>query len=389
MGLRLPWDKNYLKISFHVIVTLIAIYAVMLLLKNAPKAITEAELFLEYTFSVLTPLIIAVVFSYIVNPAVDFLQGFYDKLAKKKRKPVFRKRIAGTVFLYIILFSGVVLIIILAVMGIGESDIILIEEKIRASLFGFTNTLKQLNIKLAEIGLVENETSMFDGTMNFIKAGIGKITGYFAGRASSIGSFAVDLLIGLTAAFYFLVEKERILYYGRDIIKTFLPKYSEGILDSLSEANRIFSGYIGGQLTDAIVMATLISLAFLIIGIDYPFIIGVISGFSNLIPYVGAIVAFFLAVSVALLGGSPMKAMYAAIVILLLQQLDSAVIVPKIVGNKVELHPVLVILSLSVFGSIFGIWGMVFAVPVTAIIKIILYRIYRKQKNRLSKDLEI
>lgn len=126
MGLRLPWDKNYLKISFHVIVTLIAIYAVMLLLKNAPKAITEAELFLEYTFSVLTPLIIAVVFSYIVNPAVDFLQGFYDKLAKKKRKPVFRKRIAGTVFLYIILFSGVVLIIILAVMGIGESDIILI-----------------------------------------------------------------------------------------------------------------------------------------------------------------------------------------------------------------------------------------------------------------------
>ena len=49
----------------------------------------------------------------------------------------------------------------------------------------------------------------------------------------------------------------------------------------------------------------------------------------------------------------------------------------------------LVILSLSVFGSIFGIWGMVFAVPVTAIIKIILYRIYRKQKNRLSKDLEI
>ena len=69
--------------------------------------------------------------------------------------------------------------------------------------------------------------------------------------------------------------------------------------------------------------------------------------------------------------------------------MDSAVIVPKIVGNKVELHPVLVILSLSVFGSIFGIWGMVFAVPVTAIIKIILYRIYRKQKNRLSKDLEI
>ena len=184
------------------------------------------------------------------------------------------------------------------------------------------------------------------------------------------------------------MEKEKILFYGRDIIKTVMPRHAEGILDSLSEANKIFSGYISGQLTDAIVMATLISLSFLIIGIDYPFIIGVISGFSNLIPYVGAIVAFLLAISVALLGGTPMKALYAAIVVILLQQLDSVVIVPKIVGDKVKLHPVLVILALSVFGGLFGIWGMVFAVPITALIKVTVARIYCRRKNRV-KNLEI
>ena len=164
-----------------------------------------------------------------------------------------------------------------------------------------------------------------------------------------------------------------------------MPKRGEDVLESLSEANRIFSGYISGQITDAVVMAALISVSFLMIGIDYPVIIGVISGFSNLIPYVGAIVAFILAVSVALIGGSPVKALYAAVVIILLQQLDSAVIVPRIVGKKVRLHPVLVILSLSVFGSLFGIWGMVFAVPTTALIKVMFKRLYDRQKIRIKQ----
>ena len=83
-----------------------------------------------------------------------------------------------------------------------------------------------------------------------------------------------------------------------------------------------------------------------------------------------------------------MKALYAAIVVILLQQLDSAVIVPRIVGNKVKLHPVLVILALSVFGGLFGIWGMVFAVPITALIKVTVARIYSRRKNRV-KNLEI
>lgn len=383
--MKLPWDKNYLKISFHVIVTLIAIYAIALVLKNAPEVIMKVEDFLAYIVNVLSPLIIAVIFSYIVNPAVEKLQGFCDKLFNIKHKRLFKKRIAGTAFLYIILFSGIILLIVFALTGIGTADIAAVEEKIRRSIFGFTNTLKQLNVKLAETGIIEKDSSAFDSIMVFIKTELTNFTSYFARKASAIGSFALDLLIGLTVAFYLLMEREKILYYGKECIRTFIPKHSDEVLDSLYEANRIFSGYISGQITDAFVMASLISISFLIIGIDYPLIIGVISGFSNLIPYVGAIVAFVLSISVALFSGTPIKALYAAIVILLLQQLDSAVIVPKVVGNKVKLHPVLVILALSVFGSIFGIWGMIFAVPITAMIKVIFQRIYNRKKNNIPR----
>lgn len=134
-------------------------------------------------------------------------------------------------------------------------------------------------------------------------------------------------------------------------------------------------------MTDAAIMATLISVSFSVAGIPYPVIIGVISGFSNLIPYVGAIVAFILSVTMGLLSGTPMKALYAAIIVILLQQLDTVYIVPKVVGRSVKLHPVLVLLSIYVFGSIWGLWGMVFAVPVTAVIKLLLTRLYVSKKK--------
>ena len=221
--------------------------------------------------------------------------------------------------------------------------------------------------------------------MYFIKNGLNNVYTYFSERITSIGGFLLDLLIGLTVSFYLLMEKERIVAKCRDIIKAFMPKHADKILFSLHEADNVFSGYISGQITDAFVMAALVSISLLIIGVDYPFIIGVISGFSNLIPYVGAVAAFVLAVSVALISGNAAKALYAAVVIILLQQLDSAVIVPKIVGKRVKLHPVLVILALTVFGKLFGIWGMVFAVPVTALIKIIFDRIYTMKKISAGK----
>ena len=394
--MKLPWDRNYLKISFHVVITLIAIYAVSLVLKNAPEAIRCAGRFLGYVVRVFSPLIIAAVFSYIASPVVDILQGFFDKAAKNGRtggkmvkKGTFRKRTKGTAALYLIIFGGLILLALFVASGIAGTDIAELERRVRSSVMGFMYTLREINIRLAEGGIVESETGLYDAVTGYISQGVDRISAAFAGTAATAGRFALDLLIGLTAAFYFLCERDKIIYYYREAIKTFMPGRADAVLCALETADGVFSGYISGQITDAFIMSSLVSVSFLIIGIDYPLIIGIVSGFSNLIPYIGAIAAFFLGVGVAFISGEPAKALYAAAAIILLQQLDSAVIVPKLVGNKVKLHPVLVILSLSVFGSVFGIWGMVFAVPVTALIKIVFSRIYKAKRNRLTKDLEI
>lgn len=382
--MKLSIDKKYMKISFHVIFTVIMIYAISLVIKNLPEAALLASGFVSKCISVLSPLIIALVFSYIADPAVDFFQ---NKTARFfKRNTVNRRR--GVILTYLAIAALLAVIIRYLAVKIGGTDINSLAKGITESIQGFSDLVVLLYVRLDELGILQS----MDGAsaQGFITSITTAVTDYIMGLAGSFtnaGSFIINMFIGLTAAFYLLAAKERILYFCGDILDVFLSEgHSRAIKGALSDINTTFSNYIGGQITDAIIMAVLISLSFSVAGIRYPVIIGIISGFSNLIPYVGAIVAFVLSVGVGLLSGTPIKALYAAIIVLALQQLDSIFIVPKVVGKSVELHPVLVLLSLSIFGSVFGISGMIVAVPVTALAKLYLSRWYQSRKQRRQAE---
>ena len=388
--MKLPWDKEYLKISFHVIVTIVTIYVLSILIKNIYKLNDIANEWISFITTILSPLIIALVFSYVVNPIVEFFQDKTESLFenipflnKKQQDPRFKVRTRGTIFTYILIFFAIGLVLKILVSKIGSADINMFANMITASVQEFSDLITMIYVKLEEMGVLQNVNG--SSAQQWITKGTNAITNYvmgFANSFSKVGSGVLNTFIGLTIAFYLLAEKERILYYCNDAIDVFFnSNISKTIKGVFTDMNNTFSGYIRGQVTDAIIMATLISISFSIAGIKYGIVIGIISGFSNLIPYVGAIVAFILSVGVGLLSGTPIKALYAAIIVLVLQQIDSIFIVPRVVGKSVELHPVLVLLSLSIFGSLFGILGMVVAVPVTALIKIFISRWYIKKRE--------
>ncbi len=205
------------------------------------------------------------------------------------------------------------------------------------------------------------------------------ITGYIP----KIGSSLIDIVVGLTAAFYFLMEKERILGFCKDASLVFFgEKATRRIRRVAREIDNVVMGYLGGQLTDAGIMAVLFSIAFTVVRLPYGVVLGLISGFSNLIPYFGAVMAFILAILAGLLSGEPIRALYASILILILQQIDSMFIVPKVVGKKVEMHPVLVLLSLAIFGRLFGFWGLLVAVPLGALIKNFYFWLMNKKQEK-------
>jgi len=200
-----------------------------------------------------------------------------------------------------------------------------------------------------------------------------------------IGNSLIDITIGLTVAFYFLMEKEMILNYLKEFsLLLFGEKATRRIRRASLEVNNVIIGYLGGQMTDAVIMAILFSISFTIVGLPYGVVLGLISGFSNLIPYFGAFIAFILAIMAGLLSGESIRALYASILILILQQIDSVYIVPKVVGKKVEMHPVLVLLSLAIFGRLFGFWGLLVAVPLGALINNFIIWFIKKRQGSLD-----
>lgn len=384
--MKLPWNKKYLQISFHFIITIIIIYILSLLIKNVNDVQRTFFLFLNKFISILEPLLIALIFAYLVDPVVDFFQKKSDKILPKKKKSnssaKFKTRRKGTIITYITIFFILVILGNIIVKKIGSTDIDALVSSFNEYIQGFSDMFVLLKVKLAEFGMLENVDGILQGWINGATLFLKEVTISIADSVTKAGSWILNSFIGLTVAFYFLVEKEKILYYSKDSLYTFLSSKKASKIESVChDINSVFSGYIGGQITDAIIMTILISIALSLIGIPYAVAIGVISGFSNLIPYVGAVVAFVLSVSVGLLSPAPIKALYAGIVVLFLQQIDGIFIVPKVVGKSVELHPALVLLSLSVFGGIFGLFGMIIAVPCTALMNLFVLRLYRKTKN--------
>ncbi|MBQ4347495.1 MAG: AI-2E family transporter, partial [Firmicutes bacterium] len=358
--MRLPWEKKYLVIGFHVVVTALAVFTAAVLLANIKDVGAALSAFFGGAFKLFSPVFLAAVMAYVLDPLTERLQNFWESIFPKKSRSGFRKRTAGALLTYLVLSLGIFILVRFLAIKLGAGGIDSLAEQIKASVSGFGELLIRFQIKLAELGILDS----VDGYIREITQALADwISNSVSGILSSfgrLGEWVLRIIIGITVAWYFLAEKEKLLHGIKNLIRTFFPQKSEKLLGFFREVNAIFSGYIGGQVTDALIMSGLVSVSFCIAGIPYAVLIGVISGFSNLVPYIGAFVAFLLSVTAGLFSDDPMKALYAAVIVILLQQLDSAVIVPRIVGNSVKMHPVLVIMSIYVFGRLFGLWGMFF-----------------------------
>ncbi|MCI8342766.1 MAG: AI-2E family transporter [Firmicutes bacterium] len=377
--MKLPWDENYLKISFHVVVTAVAVFVAIMLMARLKSIMAAFAGGLGFIVSVFSPLMIAVAASFLFDPLVSFYQ---KRFGRKQSAREFKTRKAGTTLAYITIFGVVAVIITTSVKSLGAADISQLSSALNGYIEEISQTLFSIQRQLSRMGVLSGINGFINTMIVRVTQSAKGMVVSFASSMSSVGKMALKLVIGLVIAFYFLVEKDRMIFRVKDTAMTFMPKrIREPVGRFFADVNKVFRGYVVGQVTDALIMALLIIICFEAAGIKYAVVIGLISGFSNLIPYVGAVVAFVLSVLVGLLSGNPIKAVYAAAIVIVLQQVDSLIIVPKVVGKNVQLHPALVILSLSVFGSLFGLWGMVFAVPVTSLIKINVDRYYEKRKN--------
>jgi predicted PurR-regulated permease PerM len=178
------------------------------------------------------------------------------------------------------------------------------------------------------------------------------------------------LVISPVVAFYLLLDWDRMIAK----VNAVLPREHALTIRGLArDVDTVLAGFVRGQLTVCLILGTFYALALMAIGLQYGFLVGMIAGMLSFIPYVGSVTGLVLSVGIAAIQfwGQPVWILVTAGIFLFGQFVEGNVLAPNLIGKSVGLHPVWLILALSVFGSLFGFAGLLVAVPVAAALGVI------------------
>lgn len=374
-------DKYYLKISIYIIFTASILFIMYSLFLNLGSITTAAFNLAGEIISALAPLFVGLILAYFLSPLVNLLDQkliaklFAARSGKNKTSP-HASRTLSIISAFLIVFAVISLVFYtLYIMIIGKIIVGDFETMFKNTVAYFSkyqDMFAALSRKLTESGLAENIKDPIQMFIAWISGGI--VSGSsIANNLSKIGGGLFNLFLGAVIAFYLLKDQDFFIRLWRKTLHILLPLEANGKLnETLHEINIVISRFLRGQLLDALIIAILSSVGLSLVGIDFAVFIGFFAGAANVIPYFGPIIGIIPAVIVSLLDGSITKALLAAAVLLGIQQIDGAIISPRVVGESTGLHPVFVLLAVIIGGKYFGILGMLLAVPIAAIIKLFI-----------------
>ncbi|WP_416197866.1 AI-2E family transporter [Sporanaerobacter sp.] len=303
--------------------------------------------------------IFSLIFAYLFNPVVELIE--------KKGIP----RLWSVIIVYILIIA------ILAVVFFTFLPKIIREFKKLGNVL--PNYIDQINNFLYNINnssllKSSNLPPQLDGVKDVFKENLESIESFIIKWFSDfvdkiINMFSKIFIIAIIPiiSFYFLKDKE---FFKKKIYLIIPKSHRNEMINLFKEIDNMLGQFIRGRVIVAIFVGVSTTIALALLKINFAFIIGMLAGLADIIPYFGPIIGIIPAVFFAILE-SPIKALWVIIIFTIIQQIENDIITPKIVGESVGIHPVTVMLSLIIGGGFFGILGMVLAIPVVAILKII------------------
>ena len=197
----------------------------------------------------------------------------------------------------------------------------------------------------------------------------------------------LKFIVGLIMSIYLLYDKEIFIRNTKRLFYAiFTEARAEGLIAFGREVDNIFSRYLIGKLIDSSIIGILCYIGLSFIKGPYPMLLGIVVGITNMIPYFGPFIGMIPATLITLFY-SPIKALWVLVFIFLLQQFDGLYLGPKILGDKLGLGPFWIISAILIGGGTFGVLGMLLAVPIVAVIKMLLEKYIDKKLQ--SKNINI
>lgn len=200
------------------------------------------------------------------------------------------------------------------------------------------------------------------------------VLGGISGLAMGIVHLLVVFIAGPFIALYSLIDLPRLRRFGRRLIP---PRYRAEVEVVSRDLSQVVGGFVRGQLIVATFVGVATSIGLSIIGLPFWLVVGFIAGVTNLVPLIGPFVGGLIGVVIALVIEGPGLAVLVVIVVTIVQQLDGHVVSPLVMGRTVRMHPLMVLLALLLAGTLYGIFGMLVAVPLAAGAKVLVSHLWQ------------
>lgn len=393
-NLREKIDPVLGKISIYVILTASVLY---LLYKISSPIFSFLGWILELILkllSLLKPLFWGFFVAYLLMPLTNFLQTRIAGSRLNRRQKSCRSL---SVALTIIIVLAVLVLLLSVMISTFTSQVQIADFKSTVSFIKgigdnikamYDWVLRYLDSMSLDMGQFEDAVDAIVNGFNSWLAGLGK---NFVSTIEDLPHIVSQILFTIIFAIWFLLDGGRIaIYWGKVMCALFSDNVREKIGEFLEDCDAAFSGYIRGQVMDALFMMAVISVTLYLCKIPFSIAIGVLAGIGNLIPYIGPFIAYAGVIIVCLINGEYTKMIFTLIILWVIQSIDGNIINPKLVGKHTHVHPMYVIVALIIGSAAGGLIGMLFAVPIAALIKKMFDRmIARRLARKQAKTAEI
>lgn len=367
-------DKKQIK----TILLLITFAVVLFVVLQNFKTVLDIILFILALFM---PFILGICIAFVLNVLLKLIEEkWFAKLNKRNNKVWNKiKRPICLILTLLIVFGFLVFLLFLIIPELKNAVTIFIDNIpiYQEKLLDLAN---KLNLSSDTIESIKNGwNNLWESLFGYFKNNSKDFALMTLGVTTSIVSGVANFVLGIVFAIYMLIDKEKLLFQTKKVLYAFIPqKKTDKVLEVGSVSNRVFSKFITGQFTEAVIIGVLCFIGMLILGLPYASTISVLVGFTALIPVFGAFIGTAIG-AILIFVVDPLGALIFIIYIIILQQLEGNLIYPKVVGTSVGLPGIWVMLAVIIGGALYGIVGMLISVPICSIIYVLLAKTVNKK----------
>ena len=397
--MKLPWEKKHICYAIMTFVTI----AACVLFYMALQKWEVVEDFLKLAGKSLRPVSYGLILAYLINPLVNM---FEYKVVWPLLKKLCKKSGGGkrgiTRAIAIILTWVLVCAVGFALFALVMPEIIKSIEMLVANLPTYANhildwfdTILKQNPAILKFlkETVSGFTTDLASLINRVADMIPNINVLLVGVSTSIYSVfvaVVNVLVGIIVSIYVLKDKEKFVAQSKKIIySVFSIERGNSVLSLFRLTHEKFGNFITGKIFDSFIIGMLCFLVLTLFGMPYSALISVVVGVTNVIPFFGPFIGAIPS-AILILCVDPIKCVTFIIIILIIQQFDGNILGPKILGSTTGVSSFWVLTSILVGSGLFGIWGMICAVPMFAVIYHLVAKYCHKalKKKKIDYSLE-